>query len=802
MSVKKWLVRIPLAVLVVVLVSAASGFIYLRGSLPQLDGTINLAGLLAPVEIVRDANAVPHLFATSARDAYYALGFVHSQDRLWQLEMNRRIGAGRLAEIFGPQALDQDKFLRVLGVRRTADAIYRNLDQDTRDRLQAYATGINDFLLHRKGPLPAEFLLTGVTPEPWTPEDSVAWQLMMAWDLSGNWPQELLRLRLSKKLSSRQIQEFLPPYSGDAPLPLPDLRKLYAELDLDTTRIAGAAPALLPEGAGSNNWVVAGSRTVSGKPLLANDPHLGLSTPAIWYFAHLDAPGLRTIGATLPGIPAVVLGRNERIAWGFTNTGPDTQDLFVEKIDPANPANYLTPDGMRPFEVVEERIKVKGAEDVLLKVRITRHGPVISDAIKNTSGLLPEYHVLALAWTALSEDDRTIATGDKLARAGNWQEFLAAARDFHAPQQNIVYADVDGNIGFIAPARVPIRKPENDLHGLAPAPGWDARYDWAGFIPFESLPQQFNPASGSIATANQKIVPDGYPWFITSEWAPPYRAKRIMALIDAVPKHSVQSFQSMQADTLSSVAIELLPHLRKANPTSDDGKRALALIMAWDGNMRADRPEPLIFHAWLRELTRLIYADDLGDLFTGAWDQRAVFVHNVLEDKNGAGRWCDDISTTSTETCTAQVTHALELAVVDLKRRYGDHMARWRWGDAHHARSAHRPFSGKPVVGNLFDITVPTPGDTYTVNAGRNNIRDDAEPFANRHAASLRAIYDLADLDRSVFMHSTGQSGNRLSPYYDNFANGWARVEYLPMTTQRKEIDHGAIGTLTLMPEK
>jgi penicillin G amidase len=797
--VKKWLWRAPLLLIAVLLVVLLSGYLYLRGSLPQLDGKLLVPGLSDAVEIVRDADAVPHIFAKSARDAYFALGFVHAQDRLWQLEMNRRIGSGRLAEAFGPTALDNDKFLRTLGIRRSAEAIYRKLDAATQDRLRAYAAGINAFLNARSGALPAEFLITGVAPEPWTPVDSVCWQMMMAWDLGGNWSQELLRLRLSKKLNNAQIEQFLPPYPGDAPVHLPDLRRLYAGLDIDATRLALAAPPSLPEGAGSNNWVVAGSRSESGKPLLANDPHLGLATPAIWYFAHLDAPELHVIGATLPGVPAVVLGRNQRIAWGFTNTAPDVQYLYIEKIDPADRANYLAPDGPRRFAVIEERIKVKGAPDTILQVRISRHGPIISDVIKGGAELLPRDYGLAFQWTALAPDDRTIVAGDKLARAGNWHDFLDAARDFHAPEQNVVYADVDGNIGFIAPGRIPIRKPENDLHGLAPAPGWDARYDWDGFIPFEKLPQQFNPASAKIVTANQKVVPDAYPYWITSEWSPPYRAQRIDALLDAVAKHSVQSFRNIQGDIESQVAKDLLPFILKIAPSTEQDRQALALLKDWNGDMRAAAPQPLLLHAWLREFTRLIYQDELGDLFAGAWDQRSVFTFTVLRSINGAERWCDDVSTPAVETCAMQVARALSLAVSDLQRHYGNDMSKWRWGEAHLARSAHRPFSGKPVVGELFDITVPSPGDTYTVNVGRNNIKE-PEPFTNRHAASLRAIYDLADLDRSLFIHSTGQSGNRLSPYYANFVTHWAHMEYLPMTMKRAEIERGAIGTLRLSP--
>ncbi|MES2354906.1 MAG: penicillin acylase family protein [Pseudomonadota bacterium] len=797
---KKWLLGLTVTALVLAAGGAVGGFFYVRTSLPQLDGNASVSDIANPIEIIRDSNDIPHIFAKSSHDAYFALGYVHAQDRLWQLEMNRRIGSGRLAEVFGPDALEQDKFLRTLGIRRTAAAIYKTVDAATRERLEAYAAGINSFLKARTGSLPPEFLIARVKPEPWTPEDSIAWQLMMAWDLSGNWGSEILRFRLSKKLTTQQIQEFLPPYPGDSPTPLPDLKRFYANLDLDLTRLAQAAPVALPEGAGSNNWVVSGNRTESGKPLLANDPHLALSAPSIWYFAHLDAPDLKTIGATLPGLPTVILGRNEHIAWGFTNTGPDTQDLFIERVDPANPANYFAPDGSTPFSTVEERIKVKGNADVVLKVRISRHGPIISDVTKSTDGLLPENFVLAFSWAALRDDDRTIISADKITRAKNWSEFVEAVKTFDAPQQNIVYGDVEGNIGFIAPGRIPMRKPENDLHGLVPAPGWVARYDWAGFIPFEELPKQFNPSSRKIVTANQKIVSDRYPHFLTSEWVAPFRANRIDKLLDVIDKHSIESFEAIQADVISPPTAEFLLYLKAAQPPDKETKRLFELLNKWDGEMLADRAEPLIFHAWLRELTRLIYQDELGDMFPSAWDQRSIFVLDVLSDKNGEARWCDNINTPQKETCDDLVTTAIFNANRYLKAHFGHSVTQWHWGKAHQARSAHRPFSGKPIVGSWFDITVPSPGDTYTINVGRNSISNELEPFTNRHAASLRAIYDFADLDRSVFMHSTGQSGNRMSPFYNNFAKSWGQLEYMPMTMKRNEIEKNKIGVLKLSP--
>ena len=372
-------VRIGLALVATLVIAAAAGYVWLRQSLPQTSGTLAVAGLAAPVEVIRDANDIPHIYATSIADAHFALGYVHAQDRLWQMEMNRRVAAARLSEVFGAASLDTDRFLRTLGVYRAAEATIPRFDAATRAALDAYSAGVNAFLATRSGPLPPEFLAFGVVPEPWKPADSVAWLKMMAWDLGGNWATEILRLRLAQRLDSRQIAEFLPPYPGDTPLPVRDLAELYRGLAPAAATIVAVAPPSLPEGAGSNNWVIAGSRSVSGKPLLANDPHLGLNVPAIWYFAHLSAPGLDAIGATLPGSPMLVLGRNDRIAWGFTNTGPDVQDLYIEKIDGADPTRYATPDGTQAFAVRTETIRVKGAPDETLVVRSTRHGPVISD---------------------------------------------------------------------------------------------------------------------------------------------------------------------------------------------------------------------------------------------------------------------------------------------------------------------------------------------------------------------------------------------------------------------------------------
>jgi penicillin amidase len=784
---------LALALVVLAATIAAGACFYLRLSLPRVSGEIALAGLDQPVEVLRDAHGIPHIFARSERDAQFALGFVHAQDRLWQMEINRRLASGRMAEALGRAGLDTDRFLRTLGIRRVAEANLRHLDADARALLEAYAAGVNAFLDTRPV-LPIEFWILRVTPERWSAVDSAAWAKMMAWDLGGNWRSELLRLQLSRRLPTSSIQEFWPPYPGDEPVVLPDLRELYGELEREPPQISAADPF---PGA-SNSWALAGARTTSGKPLLANDPHLGLTAPGIWYFAHLHAPGLNAIGATLPGVPGIVLGRNERIAWAATNTGPDVQDLFLEKVDASG--RYLTPRGPMSFITLRETVKVKGADDEPLNIRISRHGPVISDVSANALDATPRGHALAFAWTALAEDDLSLQALFRLPRARSWDDFVGALRDFHVPQQNLSYADVDGNIGFIAPGRIPVRKPENRLKGLAPAPGWDERYDWAGFIPFAELPRSFNPPGGQIVTANQKIVAPDYRHHITAEWFPPYRAQRIEELLAARAQHDRASFARMQADVLSLPARELLPRMIAIQGTSAESSEALKWLSAWDGEMAAGRTEPLLFVAWWRELSRALYADELGPAFRGAWSERAPFLANVLADKGGQSRWCDDVRTKRTESCDDILNASLDRAIAELRRRYGDNPDRWRWGTAHEARLRHRPLSRNAWLRRHFDIVVPTGGDSYTINVGRMDFADEAEPYSNRHAASFRAVYDLADPEASVFIHPGGQSGNPLSSHYRDFAPLWAQGDYVPMITERARLEAAGAQRLVLTP--
>lgn len=768
-------------------------------SVADWSGDMVLAGLTAPADIVRDANGVPHIHGTSEEDVSFALGVAHAQDRLWQMELFRRVGQGRLAEIMGPLALPADRYLRTLGLYAYAEQSLEHLSPETRGVLDAYASGVNAYLETNAKPLPLEFQFLAHEPEPWRPADSVVMIKLLALGLSSTGFRELSYASLARDLESDRLAAFFPPYPGDAPAALKDLAELYRAAPVRETAAAIPNTGPLPA---SNNWVVSGERTQSGKPLLANDPHLGMLAPSIWYLAHLAYPDRSVVGATIAGVPSVILGRNDWIAWGYTNTGADVQDIYVEKINPENPDQYLTPDGWRAFETRTEIIKVRFAKDERLTVRSTRHGPVLPDGASLTNGAVAEGHVLSVAWPALTARDRTIEAGHNMTRARNWQDFNAALEHYVAPMQNMVYADVAGDIGFVAPARVPIRKPEHDTGGRAPAPGWKAANDWTGFIPFGELPRTHNPSNGAIVTANNKIVPDSYPYAIATQWDLPYRALRIRTLLASRPAHDVASFAAMQMDNRSDFAAEFLPLLLTTKPADAKSAAALEKLAAWDADMASDSPAPLIFAAWFRALARAVYADELGDHFSAHWSFKPLFMKQVLTDGGGAGGWCDDISTEKrTETCADMLALSLSEAVADLGDAYGPEMGAWAWQDAHPVLNRHIPAGFLPLVGGAFTIEHPSAGGTYTVNRGQHSFSSD-RPFANIHAAGYRAVYDLADPDASLYMISTGQSGNPLSPFYGNLTEPWANGDYVQIKTRRADVDPDALGILRLLPKE
>ena len=801
----RWLRRIALALLALLLLAAAALAIYLWRATPQHDGTLRVSGIGAALTIDRDEHGIPTVRASSVEEAAFGLGFVHAQDRLWQLETHRRIGSGRLAETFGPAALDNDKFLRALGVRRAALAQWAQLGDESKRVLHAYAAGINAWQHEQMKARPPEMLILGVPVEDWTPVDSLAWAIMMAWDLGGNWNTELLRARLALTLPVERINQLLPPYPGEAPLVTAD----YAAL-LRSLKLGGALTALSPqqidhlqaiappsgvEGVGSNNWVVAGTHTKSGKPLLANDPHLKITTPALWYFARIEvagANGFKSAGATMPGLPMVVLGQNEHIAWGFTNTGPDVQDLYLERFKPDDPMQVQTPRGWERIASASEDIRVKGAQSENIVVRVSRHGPMISDAggvageVAGSDGNAP--YGIAMRWTALDADTDPVAAGLAMNRASSVAEYVdASTRLWVAPMQNMVVADRAGRIAMISPGRVPLRHPDNDLKGLVPAPGWEARYDWAGFIPAEQTPREVQPPRGWIATANQRVHDADYPHFLTSEWAPPYRQQRIEQLLRARSRHSIDDMAAMQADVLSLATQRLLPWLQRTRSEHALAGAAQSALQNFNGDMKAEDSAPLIFWAWSRQFVRAVFTDELGgpavyERVLGARSFRDA-LEGVLE-RNDAW-WCDDKTTADkAETCEQLSQVALTRALDELQRRHGSDVSRWRWGDSHVARSEHRPFSRIKALAPLFEVRVPTGGDSYTINVGRVGVKPDAttgELYLNEHAPSLRAIYDLGDPSQSRAMHSSGQSGLPWMQHYRSFAADWARVDYVPL---------------------
>ncbi len=820
-----WCWRALVALVVLVLAVGGVLMAQMQRSLPQLDGQLALPGLQSPVQVGRDASDVLHIQAASARDAWRALGFVHAQERGWQLEFNRRLMRGELSEILGPSTLATDKLMRTLGIMAVARQQLAGLSPRTREALQAYSEGIAAAHASGAAGRSPEFRLLrtragGQGGAPWSPEDSVGWSLMMALDLGGNWGNEAARFSLAQVLSTEQLWQLMPPYPGEDPATRVDLARLYRELgayaptaSAQTTVQAPTTPSLAAwshewvrdigtlDGKGSNNWVVPGSRSTSGKPLLANDPHLALSAPAIWYFAHLQAPAqpgqpaLDVLGATLPGMPFVVLGRTAGVAWGFTNTGPDVQDLYLEQIDPEQASRYRTPEGWAAFAVRQETIRVKGQGDVQLQVRSTRHGPVISDVQPIYQGLLDQRrYAMALRWSALDADNRTLDAGLNANFAQTVAELQAAYAEHHSPMQSVVMADTQGQVAFKAIGKVPLRAARNDLMGVAPAPGWIAAYDWSGWLPFAQTPSRTPAqieAQGWHATANQRITAPDDPLFLTSDWITPERYDRIRQLLSAPGLLDAQAMARMQNDVLSLGAQALLSHALQAKASHPLAERARALLEGFDGQVTRESAAAALLNVWAHELTLELLLPRLGEarmaMLYGKRHFRAG-IEGMLRRPDAF--WCPG------HDCTAAMGRAMDRALNRLQAQLGAQPERWRWADLHPAISSHRPFGSVPGLQRLFNERVPSAGDLFTVNVGQYWANDALTPFASRHAASMRAVYDLADLEASRFIYQTGQSGHAFDPRSRDMAADWANGRYRILARQPAAFKH----RLTLTP--
>ena len=881
----RMLVKALVAVLVVVAVVAAGGRHYLRRSLPQIDGTITVAGASAPIDIVRDADAIPHIFAATKADALFGLGYVHAQDRLWQMELQRRIGFGRLSEVLGAAALPQDRFLRTVGFGRAAKSAWETTAPWAKQQIESYVAGINAFIAtHHGAGLPPEFTLLRFEPEPFSGPDVLAWVKMMAWDLSANYAFELLRHDLANTVGAERLAQLMPPYATDGltitewpggsgesggsggsgapqwgvrigqarqvgkvgqverphlrtgqvnPIGFTHTARINDSPTCQTcptrqTRPASAAPSALAafiralsgdvavgdfllggaraEAIGSNNWVVDGTRTASGKPMLANDPHLGARLPSTWYLAHVTGGGFEIIGATLPGAPAVALGRNRFIAWGATNVAADVEDLYRERLDPTGRLAEFR-GAQEPIAIVPETIRVKGAADVHLDVRVTRHGPLVSDAINTNNAESrapgpkpPPLEPLAFRWTALDREDSTVTSFLRLNEAHNWTEFTAALREFVSPSQNFVYADVDGHIGYYAPGKIPVRASGD---GAAPADGWSGAAEWTGWIPFDELPHLYDPPSHVIVTANHRPEPAGYAHHLGLEWPEPYRAQRIIDLLSAVESShrlTPDDFARIQADTVSLHAKAMLPLLlAHAQPATPTDREAVARLRRWDFDARGDSVAEAIFAAWFQHLGPALIEDDLGTLLADRYKDRysyvTRFVLHTLAANDAA--WCDDTRTAETETCDATVTLALRQGVADLEQRLGSDMSRWHWDAVHHAVFPHQGLDAVAALRPLLSRSVPNGGDWSTVNVGPVATE---RPYEQHNVPGYREIIDLSPANDSRFLDAVGESGHFLSPHYDDFQRDWHDVRHKKMRMSRADVDNGAIGHLRLAP--
>ena len=727
-------------------------------TLPDAREELKLEGLGAPVTITLDSDGIPRIAAESERDAAIALGYLHARDRMFQMEQMRRGAEGRLAEIAGAQAVRLDRFSRLLGLAQLARADLAALSPEARDLLQAYADGVNAWIGVRGRMAAPEFLVLG-EPEPWKPEHSLLWGKVMGLWLSGNWRGDIERARLAATLPPERFRILWP--EDDSP-GRPDL----ASLDPGRLgRMLASVPvfgedAPVPSSA-SNAWAVAASRSASGAPLLASDPHLGFQAPVLWYLARIELPGGRfRVGATAPGVPAIVIGRNERIAWGFTTTHSDTQDVFIERVVGANA--YATPSGPRPFTLRNERIRVRGQADEVLTVRETRHGPVVSDL--DPPGDRSTETAVSVAMANLAPGDTAADGLLALNRATSLEEAQVAAALLTSPPQTLTIADTNGRIGQFLVGRTPIRRSGD---GRRPQPGWDGAADWIGFIPFAEMPHSIDPAGGVLAAANSRPAPADAPVFLGADWPGDWRLRRIQALIAARPTHDAASFTAMQNDILSTFAQGVLPTLRAVTP-SDTAAAAHALLRDWDGTMAAAAPQPLIFHAWLQAFRHA--ALEAGGASAAEGVVGPEFLRALLRPDGHGAEWCGP------DRCAAILSRSLDSALQELTERHGRDPATWRWESMHVARFEHPLLRFMPVLGDLTRLEAPTPGDGETLSRGTFR---SGGPLAFTHVqgAGLRAVFDLSDPDGTLAVIATGQSGHPLSDQYGNMLPRWQAGE-------------------------
>lgn len=806
-----------------------------RFAFPPTQGTLHLPGLDGPVTVYRDGYGIPHIYAATAHDLFFAQGYLHAQDRFWQMDTWRHIGRGRLAEMFGESQVETDAFLRTLGWERLAEQEFADLPAEDKAILQAYADGVNAYLKdHTGAALSLEYVVLGLTnpdyrPAPWRPTDTLVWAKVMAWDLRSNMKAEIQRAILLGTLAPKQVADLFPEYpfdrhpvivpelSGQAhgtsgAVAAPDLARLRPLFEAVAQAFAAVDAWTGPTGAGvgSNNWVVAGSRTATGMPFLANDPHLSAQIPSVWYEVGLHCEQktpdclYELNGFSFAGAPGVVIGHSDRIAWGFTNVGPDVADLYIEKINPENPYQYEVNGQWVDMEVRREVLQVAGGEPVELEVRLTRHGPIISDTygklkdFAEKAGVeVPQPYAIALRWTAL-QPARTIHAILAIDRAQNWEEFRQAVALFDVPAQNMVYADVEGHIGYQTPGLIPIRRQGHD--GTLPVPGWTDDYEWQGFIPFDELPHVFDPPKGYIATANNAVVGPDYPYPITKDWDYGYRAQRIVDLIEAAPGPIDAAYIArMQMDNYDASAAFLVPLLQQVDLQDEHLRQRRALFDGWDFQMDMDSAQAALYAAFWNHLLADTFRDELPEKYWPEGGSRWFEVVYRLVQRPDSP-WWDDKNTPAVETRDDILRRAFAEAVDELEARFGPAPRRWAWGKMHTLTLRNQTLgkSGIAPIEALFNRgPYPTSGSGSIVNATSWDAR---KGYEVSWLPSMRMIVDLSDLSRSLTIHTTGESGHAYNPHYVDMTDMWRLGQYHPMLWTRAQVEAAAETVLRLEP--
>jgi penicillin amidase len=755
---------------VLIAIAAIVGALFVRSisrrGLPDYDTTVTLSGISQEVIVYRDAYGIPHVYAQTEDELYRAVGYCMAQDRLWQMDLLRRVCTGRLSEIFGEELIETDLLMRSLRIPEKSRLVLERTDGIRVDALRAFADGVNQYIDTHQKKLPPEFSILRYKPEKWLPEHSLHLVGYMAWDLSLSWNTEVLLDKIQRQFGEAMARELLPDMNLFHALVYPAFESKLTQLDLDCTLLKTNRRLQelgLEIFSGSNNWAVSGDRSATGKPILANDMHLGLNSPGIWYQMHQAVEGrLNVTGVVLPGQPFVVAGHNDRIAWGFTNVMVDNADFYLEKLDPDHPDRYELNGEWRRMQVQKEEIKIKGGRAVQDELRFTHRGPIISRFHKIDD------LAISMRWIGndFSDELRTVYLLD---RARNWDEFKNAMRTFISVSQNTVYADVGGNIGLYCAAGVPIRKGGETCAIL---PGWTDEYDWQGIVPFEELPYSFNPENGFVSSANNKTVSDEYPYHISQWFEPSYRIDRIREMLTGKDKFSIEDFKRMQADLKSKLVEKIrdsiTSEVNKSEELSDLERQTFQILSAWDGVLAPTSPEAAVFEKFLGLLLKNVFLDELGEeLYTEFISSQLLCEYAV--DRffgNKDSLWCDDVGTEGAkETFASIVQKSFKDTVAALKSDLGTDPKGWQWGKLHRLTLAH-PLGSVKLLNWLFKFN----SESYEVGGSYHTVCYSfypfSDPFGVTVGASHRHIYTLDNWDESLTVIPTGVSGIPASPYY------------------------------------